>query len=245
MADDAPRVITRRDLLKGVAIAGAAAAAPPTAVGPVADAAAAQQTAPAGTMPAHDAAGHDVLESLTAAESDTLEAMVARLIPTDANGPGAREARAARYIDRALAGALSESRESYRTGLAALDAYAKSSKGNSFHQLSAADQDGVLAEVERGNAAGFRGSTQFFNTVRTHTIQGTFGDPYYGGNANFIGWDLIGYPGIRTSVTPADQTSLDKGQLKPNHRSAYDTEMFNKATVRLETSDAIGAHHGD
>ena len=34
--------------------------------------------------------------------------------------------------------------------------------------------------------------------VRTHTLQGTFGDPYYGGNANFVGWDLIGYPGVRT-----------------------------------------------
>ena len=31
------------------------------------------------------------------------------------------------------------------------------------------------------------------------------GDPYYGGNANFVGWDLIGYPGVRRRVTPADQ----------------------------------------
>ena len=31
------------------------------------------------------------LETLTAAESDTLEAIVARLIPTDENGPGAAE----------------------------------------------------------------------------------------------------------------------------------------------------------
>ena len=37
--------------------------------------------------------------------------------------------------------------------------------------------------------------------VRAHTIQGTFCDPYYGGNANFVGWDLIGYPGVRTIAT--------------------------------------------
>ena len=39
------------------------------------------------------------------------------------------------------------------------------------------------------------GAATFFNLVRAHTIQGTFCDPYYGGNANFVGWDLIGYPG--------------------------------------------------
>ena len=46
------------------------------------------------------------------------------MIPTDANGPGANEARAAHYIDRALGGALSGSREAYRAGLAAFDRYA-------------------------------------------------------------------------------------------------------------------------
>ena len=35
--------------------------------------------------------------------------------------------------------------------------------------------------------------------VRTHTLQGTFGDPYYGGNANFVGWDLIGFPGFAST----------------------------------------------
>ena len=59
-----------------------------------------------------------------------------------------------------------------------------------------------------------------------------FGDPYYGGNANFVGWDLIGYPGVRTMVQPADQQRLEKNQLTPNHRSAYDFERFNKATAR-------------
>jgi gluconate 2-dehydrogenase gamma chain len=235
-----PKIISRRDLLKSVAIAGAAAATPAIGVIP----AAAEPQAPAAVAAA---GGGDALESLTSAESDTLEAIVARLIPTDANGPGAKEARAARYIDRALGGALSGSREAYRSGLAALDAYARSSKGSGFHQLAAADQDAVLTDVERGTAAGFTGSsTQFFNLVRTHTIQGTFGDPYYGGNAGFVGWDLIGYPGIRTQVTPADQTALEHDQLKPNHRSAYDSPMFTKATVSIEVLEVPdGASHGD
>ena len=58
----------------------------------------------------------------------------------------------------------------------------------------------MLIDVETGSAtgsgAGFAGSSaQFFAMVLNHTRQGTFGDPYYGGNANFVGWDLLGYPG--------------------------------------------------
>ena len=30
-----------------------------------------------------------------------------------------------------------------------------------------------------------------------HTREGMFSDPIYGGNVNFAGWDLIGYPGIK------------------------------------------------
>src|SRR5260370_495627 len=63
----------------------------------------------------------EAFENLTAAESDLLEAIVARLIPSDALGPGAKEARAAHYIDRALGGALASSRQTYEAGLAALD----------------------------------------------------------------------------------------------------------------------------
>ena len=171
------------------------------------------------------------LENLTAGEMDILDAVVARLIPTDANGPGATEARAAHYIDRALSGALAPSRPAYTSGLAALDRYARSSRGAAFTQLSATDQDSVLIDVETGAATGFTGSSAaFFALLLNHTHQGTFGDPYYGGNANFIGWDLISYPGVRTMVTAADQQQLEKHALKPIHKSAYDTDMFTKAS---------------
>jgi len=78
--------------------------------------------------------------------------------------------------------------------------------------------------------------------VLSHTRQGMFADPYYGGNANFVGWDLINYPGVRTSVTSADQLAMERGQLKPNHKSAYDFGGFNKATAQ---HDGHGGHHAD
>ena len=209
--------ISRRDLLKRAAVVGAAAAADDRRASLDAERercqAATERSAEASaTRTAHAmAAAREPLENLTATEADLLEAIVARLIPTDANGPGATEARAAHYIDRALGGALASSRQAYTAGLAALDRYARSSRGKAFTELSATDQDSVLIDVETGAATGFTGSSaQFFALVLNHTHQGTFGDPYYGGNANFVGWDLIGYPGIRTMVTAADQKQLEK-----------------------------------
>jgi gluconate 2-dehydrogenase gamma chain len=175
------------------------------------------------------------LENLTAQEAELMDAIVARLIPTDETGPGAAEARAVHYIDRALGGALAASRQTYTAGLAALDRYAQSSRGAPFTRLSATDQDSVLIDVETGTATGFTGgSAAFFAMVLNHTHQGTFGDPYYGGNANFVGWDLLGYPGVRTIVTAADQHGLESGQLKSNHKSAYEYESFTKASYDHE-----------
>src|SRR5580765_182875 len=228
--------ISRRDLLKRAAVVGAAAAAPPFTGGSEGPALHPEAMHAPDAMHGHEiAAAREPLENLTATEADLLEAIVARLIPSDANGPGATEARAAHYIDRALGGALASSRQAYTAGLAALDRYSRSSRGKAFTELSATDQDSVLIDVETGAATGFTGSSaQFFALVLNHTHQGTFGDPYYGGNANFIGWDLIGYPGIRTMVTAADQKSLEGHALKPNHKSAYDYQNFTKATARAD-----------
>jgi hypothetical protein len=79
--------------------------------------------------------------------------------------------------------------------------------------------------------------------VLAHTLQGTFGDPHYGGNRNFVGWDLIGYPGVRLAVT-GEQQNLD-AKLSPTHMSAYDYSMFSRR--KPARADRGGAHdaHGD
>jgi gluconate 2-dehydrogenase gamma chain len=230
-ADDRGSGFSRRELLKRVGFVGAAASVPVKML------ALAPQAAVLTPTP-------EALETLTAAESSTLEAIVARLIPTDDNGPGASEARAGHYIDRALGGALTSSGEVYRAGLAAVDRYARTSKGAPFQQLSSQDQDAVLADMEADVATGFTpDSSTFFSLIRAHTLQGTFCDPYYGGNANFVGWDLIGYPGVRLAVT-ADQQRLD-ARVAPTHRSAYDHSMFSKKKPARASVDGGGERHGD
>ena len=109
----ASRGLSRRNLFKRAGVVGVVAATSGATLALNASVTAQAQTpAPAAPPPL------EALETLTAAESDILEAIVARLIPADDNGPGAAEARAAHYIDRALAGPLSASRRAYAVGLA-------------------------------------------------------------------------------------------------------------------------------
>jgi gluconate 2-dehydrogenase gamma chain len=207
--------VSRRDLLKGAGVVAAASGAGPVQAQPSA-------------VPVR----REALETLSASEADILEAFCARLIPSDETGPGAREARVAHYIDRSLAGALAASREAYRAGLTGLDARAQRIKGQAFARLAEADQDQVLIALEKDDPG-------FFALVRGHTLQGMFGDPYYGGNAGFVGWDLIGYPGIRLNVAQLQQTF--EPHLSKVHMSAYDFSMFDRSGARVAEANPAPA----
>jgi len=112
--------------------------------------------------------------ALTPQERATLEAAMARVIPTDEH-PGAREAGAIDWLERYLAGdavyakpdgsgfqtltgrladawerRIATLRERYRTGAAELDRVAGERFGARFAELEDERQDAVLAELERG-----------------------------------------------------------------------------------------------
>jgi hypothetical protein len=151
---------------------------------------------------------------LTPAENKTLEAFIDRLVPKDENGPGAVECGAAVYIDRALAGFLAPEKVAFSEGLAGVETLARSTHNAAFTELSPEDRDALLASMEAGTS-----TRAFFNRVRRLTLEGMFSDPYYGGNKNFAGWDLIRYPGPRLAVSPEDQRMSTPP--KPYRRSAY------------------------
>src|SRR5437773_550208 len=75
----------------------------------------------------------------------------------------------------------------------------------------AARQDEVITALEQGKVTGFTWPSPqaFFNTLRTHTMEGMFADPIYGGNKDFAGWRLVGFPGAQPVYTPADLKSTD------------------------------------
>ena len=144
------------------------------------------------------------MRTLTASQVKILEALVETMIPSDDLGPGAREAQVARYIDGALM--LAERRALFVVGLEATDAYARSTFGVGLADLEPERRATILGDVERNRADGFGdGSAWFFGMLRALTLEGMFCDPMYGGNADYIGWKLIGYPGHMFEITPEEQ----------------------------------------
>jgi len=102
------------------------------------------------------------LDPQTAAD---LETLAAQIIPSD-DTPGAKEAGVIFFIDRALATFDQDKRPLYRDGLIAARAAGLS-----------------VAKIEH---------TEFFETLRRHTIMGFLASPAWGGNRDQIGWKLIG-----------------------------------------------------
>ena len=97
--------MTRRELLRS---AGVSAAVGASTLGGVTSYAKTAQQSENVTESA------EAYEQLTAEEGQLLEAIADHLIPSDDTGPGALDANAVRYIDRALGGALSDSLDAYR-----------------------------------------------------------------------------------------------------------------------------------
>jgi gluconate 2-dehydrogenase gamma chain len=202
---------SRRAFLVG-AVAGAGAAATtvlvPAAQAREANAAEAMQPLPDGER--HGAFLNDE-------EAATVAAFAERLMPGAPGKPGAHDAGVLNYIDLALAGAYSDQQEFYRHGLAALDAYCRKTHGQSFRQLPAARQDETIAALEAGKAEGFSWPTAkaLFDTLRTHTMEGMFADPIYGGNKDFAGWKLVGFPGAQALFSGKDIGSTQAFTREP------------------------------
>jgi gluconate 2-dehydrogenase gamma chain len=165
--------------------------------------------APAATHAHSGAPGHGAF--FNNEDAATIAAFTERLVPGAPGKPGARDAGVLNYIDLALSGAYADLQYFYRRGLASLDAYCRREHKEPFRQLPATQQDEVIAALEQGKAAGFTwpSAQAFFNTVRTHTMEGMFADPIYGGNKDFAGWRLVGFPGAQFAYTKEDMESKE------------------------------------
>jgi gluconate 2-dehydrogenase gamma chain len=145
---------------------------------------------------------NELRPALTANEARILSAIADRIFPST-DSPGAVEAGAVEYIDRALAGDYAELLPGYRKGLRALDRYAREKFGTKFVKLGVERQDAVLLDCEAGQIPRFKNCADFFETVRCHVLEGVFGEPRYGGNRGLIGWRLVGFPGQQFGYSDA------------------------------------------
>src|SRR5262245_24144597 len=89
------------------------------------------------------------LQALTVRQARFIDAIAARILPTT-DTPGAVEAGAVFYIDRALAGPYPHLLSRYARGLRALSRYSKERFGATFEKLSDGRQDSVLKDLESG-----------------------------------------------------------------------------------------------
>src|SRR5438128_2397728 len=169
-----------------------------------------KKSKPDTSAPPHTQANGEGLGAfLNRDDAATVAAFTERLMPGAPGKPGARDTGVLNYIDLALAGAYADLQDFYRRGLAQLDQYCRETYRDPFVRLNAGQQEAVITALEEGKATGFTWPTAqaFFNTLRTHTMEGMFADPIYGGNKEFAGWRLVGFPGAQPDFTQADMQS--------------------------------------
>lgn len=132
---------------------------------------------------ARDAARrNDPFANLDPDEGRALRAFVARILPSDDGLPGAEEAGAAWFIDRALVGPFAQAKQLITEGLADLDRRARGAHNVAFADASPEQQDAIMRDIEQ---------SEFFGLARTLTLFGTFSDPVHGGNRDHAGFTLL------------------------------------------------------
>jgi hypothetical protein len=146
---------------------------------------------------AHDAAssGHRAqFQFFSSEQAAEVEAVTAQIIPADGT-PGAREAQAVYFIDRALVTFDRDKQAAYAHGLKDLQAKTVElfPAAGKFSALRAEEQIRLLTAIEQ---------CEFFEQVRVHTIMGFLSNPEYGGNYEQVGWKAIEFEESHVHTPP-------------------------------------------
>ena len=131
---------------------------------------------------------------LSESETRTLEAICERVIPRD-DAPGATDLGVVNYIDKNLRGHFAKHQPTYRKGIAAVEATARSLHGSPFTRLLPDRQDSLLESLENGKVSKQLWTETdpeaFFALVVAHTMQGFYGPPRHGGNRDYLSYKML------------------------------------------------------
>lgn len=158
----------------------------------------------------------------TTHEADVIREATARILPgplddpLEAGHPGAREANVTRFID-VLLSALDHRPERIHAGgpygaainqFVALSDVQRTAWTQKLAALKAAYRDGVVlldslagddfvaaSALAKDQALVSPDAAEFLEILYTHTLEGTYSHPVYGGNADRTGWTEISFPG--------------------------------------------------
>jgi gluconate 2-dehydrogenase gamma chain len=156
----------------------------------------------------------------SAEEAAWIEAAVDRLIPSEPDWMGARDADVGVYIDRQLAGPFGAGErlnltgpfkqglpgQGYQLEFTPAQVYRRSlgkllsNTGGTFTSSTDVEKDNFLRQLETSNSD-LDGvpSGVFFETLLANTVEGYFSDPHYGGNRDMVSWRMIGFPGAHAA----------------------------------------------
>ena len=161
-------------------------------------------------------------------EAKEVEAMSARIIPTD-DLPGAREAGVIFFIDRVLSTFASDDQPKYREGLPILQARTRElfSGVEKFSAANAEQQDQILKSMDEDNkdqgarrGRNGRSAQTFFEAVRIQSIAGFLIDPESGNNTGVAGWKVIGREEQQSFQPPFGFYDKDYPGWKPLEKTA-------------------------
>ncbi|MEI8308882.1 MAG: gluconate 2-dehydrogenase subunit 3 family protein [Chloroflexales bacterium] len=221
-------------------VAPAPTAAPPTPAATVIPTAPVPPAIPPTAAPVVEAAAIPELglTYFSMPQAAVIQAMSARIFPTDENGPGALEAGVVYFIDRQMstpwavgaewymqgpfvAGEPTQGwqfnltpRQIYTYGIQFVEVYCNRQYTAGFAKLTPGQQDEVVKALFENRVDTFQGFTgaAFIDLVRQGTLEGLYSDPTWGGNHNMVGWKLKRYPGAQVTT---DMTAKEFIELPP------------------------------
>jgi hypothetical protein len=156
--------VSRRAALRALGATASAVAAWPYLSGEAAEAFAAIQKTQAAPK----------LVFLTRVQYATVDAVAETIIPADDHSPGARAARVADYIDLLLSESDAPTRESWNTGLLALDQASTDRFKAPFAKASAAQQVELLTELSKNELDPKTPLDKFFKATKDATVRGYY-----------------------------------------------------------------------
>jgi len=127
---------------------------------------------------------HGSWDSLNDVQARTLAAICDQIVPAD-DFPSASQAGVLTYIDRQLARHYRRNRNNYRDGLEQADAISRKRFGRDLAELAPQQQFELVSDISHQNP-------EFFNLVRSHTLEGYYGAPRHGGNRDAVSWRMLG-----------------------------------------------------
>ncbi|NKB33722.1 MAG: hypothetical protein GKR91_11545 [Pseudomonadales bacterium] len=131
--------------------------------------------------------------TLTEEEANEFDAVAARIIPTTST-PGVREAGVVYFMDNVLGDRREEQLALLKEGLLQLQTeVALQYEVAYFYLLDETQQDALLTTIA---------NTPFFSTLRYLTVAGMFSLPEYGGNRDFVGYQLIEFENQQAWASP-------------------------------------------